>query len=655
MNSRIFSVFLSASVLIFSCVNSAQTKSNYNPRSLFDPTFLSSPGTVYRSGDGMPGPAYWQNEADYTIKAELDTAAKKITGTVVIDYKNNSPDALSYVWLQLDQNKFKADSRGTLTTRPSYHRPHMNSITGGYNLSGVYIIEDGKKTKADYIVTDTRMQIILPEALRPKKGTLKIEIGYSFTVPRYGSDRMGYTYTKKGIIYEIAQWYPRMAVYDDIIGWNNLPYLGSGEFYLEYGNFDYYITVPSNQIVVGSGELVNPRDVLTELELKRLRKAKQNDSTVYVIKPDEVNKPSMRPKSGGTLTWHFKMIRSRDVAWACSDAFVWDAAKINLPDNKTALGMSVYPVEVDGDSAWGRATDYLKSTVETNSQMWYVYPYPVAVNVAGDVGGMEYPGLVFCGWKAKTSELFQVITHEIGHTWFPMIVGSDEREYAWMDEGFNTFLNIYSTLHYNHGEYKPWASSAKSILPFLQSDDKTPILTYPDDLNGWELGVLGYFKPAVLLNILRKYVLGPERFDYAFRIYINRWAYKHPTPKDFFRTMNSASGEDLNWFWKEWFYKAWNLDIAVKSVKYIGGQPSNGVNVTIENLDKAAMPVTVEVKETNGHEGMIKVPVEAWEKSASYTFKYNSTSMIDSVIVDPKGTLPDINPDNNIWTSSGNK
>ncbi len=653
MNFKTFQAIIFTVLLLLTAGLHAQIKSKYNPHEVFDPSFLSSPGTIYRSGDGMPGPAYWQNESDYIIKAELDTSAKKISGSVVIKYKNNSPDALKYIWLQLDQNKFKPDSRGSLTSMISAHRAHGSSETNGYELSNIYVTENGKKTKANYIITDTRMQIFLPQTMMPKNSTVFIEMNYSFTIPQYGADRMGYLNTKNGTIYELAQWYPRMAVYDDIKGWNNLPYLGNGEFYLDYGSFDYYITAPANQIVMGSGELVNPQEVLTREEIKRLSTARKSDSTIYIIKPDEVNQSSMRPKTGGTLTWHFKMKNSRDVAWASSTAFVWDAVNINLPGGKKVLGMSVYPVEVDGDSAWGKATEYLKSTIETNSKMWYEYPYPVAVNVAGYVDGMEYPGIIFCEWKSKTSELFQVTTHEIGHTWFPMIVGSDEREYAWMDKGFNTFINIYSTLYYNNGEYKPWARSVRMLIPFLRSGDKGTIYTYPDAFNQWELGILGYFKPAIGLYILREDILKPERFDYAFRTYIERWAYKHPSPKDFFRTMNSASGEDLNWFWKEWFYKSWNIDLAVKSVKYIDGNPSEGTHITIENLDKAAMPVTVEVKEKNGSKGMFYVPIEAWEKSGSYTFKYNSTSMLDSVVVDPRETLPDINLQNNIWTSSG--
>jgi len=646
------SFILLVSIFIFSLTfNVWAQKHGYNPQKIFDPNFLSSPGTVYRSGSGAPGLDYWKNEADYRIDASLDTATKSISGNVQITYTNNSPDKLSYLWLQLDQNLFKKDSRGTLTTPVGGYRYGGKSYTDGYELKSVKIVEDGNTTNANYIVTDTRMQIILPKPLKPKGDKLRIDIEYSFSIPQYGSDRMGYLQTKNGIIYEIAQWYPRMEVYDDIIGWNTLPYLGAGEFYLDYGNFDFNITVPSNQIVVASGKLQNPEEVLTSKEMDRIKKAEKSDSTIYIINPEEVTKPETRPAKNGNLTWHFKMENSRDVSWACSNAFVWDAAEAHLDNGKSVLCMSVYPKECSSDSAWGKSTEFVKSTIETNSKMWYEYPYPSMVNVAGIVHGMEYPGIVFCGSKYKGGSLWAVTTHEVGHTWFPMIVGSDEREYAWMDEGFNTFINIYSTLAYNNGEYKPRGTNARMIVPFLNRKNMDPIMTYPDDFPPRELGIQAYFKPALGLYLLRNYILTPKRFDYAFRTYIERWAYKHPTPKDFFRTMNDASGEDLDWFWKEWFYKDWTLDQEVDNVKYIDNDTSKGVLITIENKNQMVMPVTVKVKEKNGHSGIVKLPVEIWQRGDKWTFKYNSTSMIDSVIIDPNDKLPDVNPKNNIWTS----
>ena len=322
--------------------------------------------------------------------------------------------------------------------------------------------------------------------------------------------------------------------------------------------------------------------------------------------------------------------------------------------------MSVYPIESAGDSAWGRSTKYLKRSIEIFSQNWFEYPYPTAVNVGGPVGGMEYPGIIFCGWHARTGILWMVTNHEIGHNWFPMVVGSDERENAWMDEGFNTFIDIYATDDFNHGEYAPkrdgeyapkGGNPAQEIIPLLIDPGVPSIMTYADNLPYKYVHPLEYYKTALGLVMLRENILGHQRFDYAFKTYINRWAYKHPSPSDFFRTMNDAAGEDLNWFWKEWFVKTWTLDQSVKDVKYVEGDTSKGAVITIENNDKMVMPVTILVKESNGKTGRVNLPVEIWEKSGEWSFKYNSTSLIDSVIIDPDESFPDVDRKNNIWTS----
>ncbi len=638
-------------------VSLAQQENGYDPHKVFDPMFDNQPGTIYRSGDGQPGPGYWQNRSDYKISVKLDEVNNTISGEDQITYTNNSPDNLSYVWLQLDQNRFKDSSRSALTSAPFSNR---NNFNGGYNIKSVQIVLHGEKINADYLITDTRMQIKLPGYLKAKGDKLKIIIEYSFKIAPKNMGRSGYMNTKNGKIYDIAQWYPRMAVYDDLIGWNNLPFLGAGEFYLDYGNFDYTVNVPWNMIVVGSGELLNPRQVLTSHEIDQLNKARHSDKTVFIRNESEINNPSSRPIHSGRLTWHFKMDNARDVSWAASKAFIWDAARINLPDGKKSLAMSVYPVESQGDSAWSRATEYLKRSVEIFSKHWYVYPYPNAVNVGGPVGGMEYPGIVFCSWRAKRKVLWMVTNHEIGHTWFPMIVGSDERENAWMDEGFNTFIDIYSYKYFNNREYYPkrdgeyapkGGNPAREIVPFLLSKNSQPIISYADAIKGQFVHTLEYYKTALGLIMLREDVLGHKRFDYAFRTYIKRWAFKHPSPLDFFRTMNDASGENLNWFWKEWFVKTWTLDQAVESVKYIDNDPAKGSLITIENKNQMVMPVTVEVKESNGNKGFVKLPVEIWERSGEFTFKYNSSGLIDSVIVDPDHNLPDVNESNNVWTS----
>lgn len=655
MNKNTFVKFLIIIFLAGLTSGFAQEKNGYSPRKVFDPLFDSAPGTVYRSGNGAPGPNYWQNRADYKIHAQLDEKNDSLTGSEEITYTNNSPNNLNYLWLQLEQNQLSKNSRGELTSPPSNN---ANRFYGGYDIKSVEVKLNGKKFKGDYIITDTRMQIRLPENVKPNGDKVFIYIDYSFPIPPPNYGRCGYLETKNGKIFELAQWFPRMSVYDDIKGWNNLPFLGSGEFYLDYGNYDVYLNVPWDEIVVAPGKLQNPNDVLTKEEIKRLKEAGDSDKRVYIRNANEIENPNSRPVHNGRLTWHFKFENARDFSWASSRAFIWDAARINLPSGRKALAMSVYPVESSGADAWSRSTEFSKSSIEIFSKDWFEYPYPTAINVAGPVGGMEYPGIVFCHWKATGKVLWMVTSHELGHNWFPMIVGSNERENAWMDEGFNTFIDIYASDEFNHGEFAPkrdgeyapkGGDPAREIVPYLLSKDSQPILTYADAIPNRFVHTLEYYKTALGLVMLREDILGRKRFDYAFRNYISNWAYKHPSPVDFFRSMNNGSGENLNWFWKEWFVKNWTLDQAVDSVKYVDDDPTKGSLITIENKDRMVMPVEVEVKESNGHSGRIKLPVEIWERTGLWTFKYNSTSKLDSVIIDPDKKLPDVNPENNYW------
>ena len=328
--------------------------SNYQPSELFSPIFYADKGNEFHSANGEPGPKYWQNRVDYQLKANLDTVAKTISTTENLSYTNNSPDALQYLWLQLDQNTYKKDARSNFATGAA---PKPNQHTDGYQFESVEISQNGKTEKADYIVTDTRMQIRLPIALAAAGGKITVLIKYHYVIPGDFGGRTDYFDTKNGRVYEIAQWFPRMCVYDDSHGWDTLPFLGSGEFYLEYGDIDYSVTLPADMIVAGSGELVNSAEVLTTKQISRLAAARNSDKTVMIRSANEVNDPSTRPVHKGTLTWHFKMFNTRDVAFGASKAYIWDAARINLPGGKKSMAMSVYPVESAGDAAWGRATE----------------------------------------------------------------------------------------------------------------------------------------------------------------------------------------------------------------------------------------------------------------------------------------------------------
>lgn len=641
-------------VLFASCFFLAGfAQSKYDHRKAFDPGFYPSGGNDYRSASGEPGPKYWQNRADYKLACTLDTTTHTVSGSVEITYTNNSPDALRFLWLQLDQNIYKKESRGSSTTTQTGGRWANAGFTKGDVIRNISVEADGQKYNAKFTETDTRMQVWLQQPMKPNGQKVKLNILYQFAVPEYGTDRMGRMNTKNGWIYEVAQWFPRLAVYDDIQGWNTLPYLGAGEFYLEYGDIEYSITAPANMIIVGSGELVNEKEVLTPGQLAKLASARNSDKTVMLRSAEEV-KDAKAKTSAASLTWRFRIQNARDVAWAASKAFVWDAARINLPSGKKALAMSAYPVESIAKDGWQRSTEFTKASIEHYSKMWFEFPYPVATNVAGIVGGMEYPGIVFCGAQASGGDLWGVTDHEFGHTWFPMIVGSNERKYAWMDEGFNTFINVLSTREFNKGEYAAFSFfSPDEMAQSAFSGQMDPLWTAPDVVQQMNLGVAAYLKPAVMLNSLREVVLGHERFDNAFREYVRRWAFKHPTPWDFFHTMENVGGEDLSWFWRGWVMNNWKLDQAVKAVQYEDNKPENGASIIVQNLDQMVMPVTVLVKESNGKEHRIDLPVEVWQRGPEWTFTVPSTSRISDVILDPDKKLPDMNRKNNSLTSKG--
>ena len=648
-------------LLGFSSVSAQETPakpaSNYNYYEAFASGFYTKNATETRSASGQPGPKYWQNRADYQLTANLNEATNEITGTEVLTYTNNSPDKLSFLWLYLDQNLFNKDSRGNaiIPMEGSRNGADGQDFDGGHKIKSVKIVSlvNGKQVEkeAKFTIVDTRMQIDLPQELKANGANVKLKIDFTFISPLYGSDRNGIVQTKNGKIFAIAQWYPRMCVYDDVSGWNTLPYLGAGEFYLEYGDFDVAITVPSSHIVVCSGELQNPAEVYTAEQQKRWAAAKLSDKTVVIRSEEEVTNPTSRPTGKATLTWKFKIKNSRDVSWASSAAFMVDAAKINLPSGKKSLAISVYPSESNGANAWGRSTEFTKAVIENYSKRWFEYPYPNAINVASNVSGMEYPGIVFCDYEDKGRSLWGVTDHEFGHIWFPMIVGSNERLFAWMDEGFNTFINSLSGLDFNNGEFKGRASNLNRAAEMLTNPRLEPVITAPDVMKERNNGTLAYFKPGAGLTLLREQILGQERFDKAFRTYVERWAFKHPQPDDFFRTMENVSGENLNWFWRGWIMNNWRMDQAITNFKYINGDSKNGAIITVANLEKMPMPLVVEVKTKSGAVSRIKFPVEIWQRNLDWTFKTNTTEELESVTLDPDHGFPDVNIKNNVWSS----
>ncbi len=651
----LFALFLCQYGIIVLAQQTTPPVSNYSSAEAFGPLFYTQNGNDFRSSNGAPGAKYWQNKVDYNITATLDDVKNTVTGTLTITYKNNSPDKLPFLWLQLDQNTFKENSRGyAITPSRSRYGAQGEKFEGGYKIQNISVAQKATAVKFTSLVEDTRMQIRLDQPMAANGDVVTIKMDYSYIVPKDGSDRTSRLTTKNGEIFAIAQWFPRMSVYDDVIGWNTLPYWGGGEFYCEYGDINFEITAPASHIVMGSGELLNPQEVFTAEQFKRWNAAKLSDATVQIRTEAEVTDPKSRPAKD-KLTWKFKITNARDAAWASSKAFMLEAARINLASGKKSLAVAAHPVESAGKDSYGRAVEYIKTTIEHYSKTWFEYPYPMAVNVATSIGGMEYPGIVFCGWKAKKGDAWGVIDHEFGHTWFPMIVGTNERKFGWMDEGFNTFINGISSQSFNNGEYKERPANMNAIGKSVIGNPRYEnIMLIPDGMTEANIGINLYSKPGWGLGILRNQILGTDRFDYAFKQYIKNWAFKHPTPTDFFRTMENAAGEDLAWFWRSWFLNSWKMDQAIAEVKEVKKDgKTTGYNIKVNNMEKMPMPIILQIKTKSGKTDVVKVPVDVWMKTSTWTVRYPTTEEVVEVTLDPEKVLPDGNAENNKWKGDG--
>lgn len=543
---------------------------------------LPTPNT-YRTASGAPGHQYWQQEVDYKIDITLDDEKQTLSGSETIDYTNNSPDTLRYLWLQLDQNKL-ADNAGAKTTRTAPEKKitytglrnviETDEFQGGYDITKVA----GSNGKAlSYVINGTMMRIDLPKALKSGDSVeLNINWNYQLHEQKVLGGRSGYEYFKEddNYLYEIASWFPRAAAYYDVMGWQNKQFIGSGEFTLEFGDYDVSITVPADHVVAATGVLQNPKDVLTKTQRNRLAKAKDADKPVLVITPEEALE-NEKSRSTKTKTWEFEAKNVRDFAFASSRKFIWDAQGYKGGKTDT-MAMSFYPNE--GNPLWEKySTESIIHTMEQYNKYTFAYPYPVSISVNGPVGGMEYPMITFNGPRPtldkETGEktysrrtkygLIGVIIHEVGHNYFPMIVNSDERQWTWMDEGLNTFLQFVAEQAWEEG-YPSRRGDAANITSYMKSDNQVPIMTNSESI--LQFGNNAYGKPATALNILRETVMGRELFDFAFKEYAQRWKFKRPTPADFFRTMEDASGVDLDWFWRGWFYTTDHVDIALGNI-----------------------------------------------------------------------------------------
>jgi len=685
----------------------------------------------YRTGTGEPGPDYWQQQADYKIKVELDDENQKITGSETITYTNNSPSPLKYLWIQLDQNVRQkgsstaqangfgniSDNATTLSTTAAQRVLGDNGFDGGFKLMAV---KDANGNDLKYTINNTMMKIHLPEAIA-SGGTYTFNIDWWYNVNDRGliGGRSGYEYFAEddNYLYTIAQFYPRMAVYDDFNGWQNKQFMGSGEFALTFGNFEVEITVPSDHIVASTGELQNPKDVLTKKEMSRFEEAKSTyDTPVIIVTQDEAEaKEKRRSKKKSTWVYHAENVR--DFAFASSRKFIWDAMAVKVGD-KTPLAMSYYPKE--GNPLWEKeSTIAVKNTLINYSEMTIDYPYPVAISVHAASIGMEYPMICFNFGRPRPdgtyddfikTRMVYVIVHEVGHNYFPMIINSDERQWAWMDEGLDSFLE-YMTMKRFYPELPYNSNSPEAIVPYMKGskDYMRPIMTNPEQ--SMQLGPEAYSKPSAALVVLREQVMGPELFDQAFKEYAERWAFKHPKPADFFRTMEDASAVDLDWFWRGWFYSTDNVDVEVANVKWMRikneeqtlegtvqaqegslggdsdanpfyGQPQelsltdaqvrgeyrgtipneeikkrfagkNVYQVTFKNKGGLPTPIVVEWTYKDGSKEIEKLPAEIWrynESEVNHIFVKDKE--VASVVFDPYNQLADVDVENNTFPPS---
>lgn len=687
----------------------------------------------YRTGSGTPGPKYWQQQADYVIEVEVNDETQVLTGSETITYHNNAPEPLRFLWLQLDQNLFAENSLADLTrpgkvydSIPAYFLKYANIDLSGYK-GGFTIksVKDGDGKPLPYTVNNTMMRIDLPA---PLKSGEKYEFSVDWTYQEY--DRMMFTEGRGGYeyfpedgnyVYAFAQWYPRMCVFDDYEGWQNKQFMEQGEFALTFGNFEVKITVPADHIVGATGSLLNPRDVLSREQAERLERARTSfDEPVFIVTEEEaVRKEKQRSKKKST--WIFRAEKVRDFAFAHSRKFIWDAMAVRTGSN-TPLAMSLYPKE--GNPLWSKeSTKAVKNALEFYSARTIDYPYPVAYSVHTADIGMEYPMICFnlgrpnkdgTYSRSLLTRMVSVIVHEVGHNFFPMIVNSDERQWAWMDEGLNTFLEG-RTLRERYPELNFTEGLPKTVTAFMRGDKSVmrPIMTSSDNIRESEYGNNAYFKPAAALTILRETVMGEELFDKAFKEYATRWAFRHPKPADFFRTMEDASGIDLDWFWRGWFYGTDHVDVAVESVKWyrvnpqaqgletrgavtdpqeLSGeaeQPANDFSagptlfdltrtpkdkygefrskidessvithledknlyeVTLRNEGGLVTPVIVEWTYTDGTKETETIPAEVWRRNDEEITKvFVKDKEVRALTIDPELKLGDVNMRNNVF------
>jgi len=636
-------IFFLLSVLFSPFISSAQNGYNQNQFQQLG-EILPTPNN-YRTASGAPGHEYWQQKVDYDMRVTLDDENQRISGSETITYVNNSPDALPYLWLQLDQNLFKPNSETYLTETASdktigktmnfqaLENFSKQEFDGGYKIGSV---KDASGKTLKYTINKTMMRVDLPAPLKPKgQFVFSVDWSYNINNQKTHSGRSGYEYFEKdkNYLYEIAQFFPRLCVYNDAAGWQNKQFLGSGEFALEFGDYKVSITVPADHVVAATGTLQNPDDVLKKSWTDRLEKAKTSKSPVIIISQNEAES-NEKSKARTTKTWVYHAENVRDFAWASSRKFIWDAMNVKVGD-KDVMAMSLYPKE--GNPLWEKfSTQAIAHTLEVYSRYTVNYPYPVAWSINGPVGGMEYPMICFNGPRPETDgtysaqtkyALIGVVIHEVGHNFFPMIVNSDERQWTWMDEGLNTFCQYLSEQEWEE-KYPSRRGEPRDIVPYMSSDKSVLDAIMTNSESVIQLGPNAYGKPATALNILRETVMGRELFDFAFKQYAERWAFKHPEPADFFRSMEDASAVDLDWFWRGWFYGIEPVDISLNKASWYtidSGNPVVEKTKQAEQRSKESLSISEQRNKTD----IPKYRIETFPELADFYTKYDALEITD--------------------------
>ena len=697
-------------------------------------TALPTPNE-YRNAAGAPGPKYWQQKADYLIDVAINENTLKLTGSEKITYTNNSPDKLNYLWLQLDQNVRQKNSLGqqvrARSLRDSLSAKSIMGYTGDYNsYDGGFKIESVKDSNGNdlpYTIVETMMRVDIPKPLAPGASyTFSVDWWYNMYDRMLLNGRGGYEYFPKDGNYDftLAQWYPRMAVYDDVEGWQNKQFLGRGEFALTFGDFEVNITVPSDHIVGATGWLQNANEVLTPTQYERFQKAQNSEEIIFIVNEKEARK-NEKSKAQDTKTWKFKADNVRDFAFTSSRKYIWDAVSVPLESHKP-LAMSFYPKE--GNPLWEEySTKAVANTLRYNSEKTIDYPYPVAISVHAANQGMEYPMICFNygrpDEKGKYSErlkegLVSVVVHEVGHNFFPMIINSDERQWTWMDEGLNTFME-HSTMARYYPDFDLTWGTPQGITEYMKGDKSfiRPIMTNSEEIR--QFGYNGYGKPSAALVLLRETVMGEELFDKAFKEYAQRWAFKRPMPADFFRTMEDASAVDLDWFWKGWFFSIDNVDVELSNVRWFkintqqkgientvqetkiksGATDSNGNNLdfssgpepltitntdpryygefknrvnddeirksyagknfyelTFKNVGGLVTPLIIEWTYADGTKEVEKIPAEIWRMDESEVKKvFVKDKEVVNITIDPNDDTADTDLSNNVFPKEEEK